>query len=113
MFAVVKVAGFQYRVEKGQVLRVPLLPGKKGDTLRLEEILLLHDGTGIQVGRPAVEGASVSAEILEHGRTPKTVAGVYKRRRKYRRKWGFRQEFTEIRIDDITQGGARPRRSKE
>lgn len=101
MFAVVKVAGFQYRVETGQVLRVPLLPGNKGDTLRIEEVLLLHDETGIQVGRPAVEGAVVSVEILAHGRTAKTVAGVYKRRRKYRRKWGYRQDFTEIRIGDI------------
>ena len=106
MFAVVKVAGFQYRVETGQVLRVPLLPGKEGDALRIEEVLLLHDGTGIQVGRPAVEGAVVSAEILTHGRTPKTVAGVYKRRRKYRRKWGFRQDFTEIKIGDITTSGS-------
>lgn len=102
MFAVVKVAGFQYRVEKGQVLRVPLLAGKEGDTLRLNDVLLFSDGSGIQVGRPGVEGAIVSAEILTHGRTPKTVAGVFKRRRKYRRKWGFRQDYTEIRIGDIT-----------
>ena len=86
MFAVVKVAGFQYRVESGQVLRVPLLAGKEGDALRLEEVLLLSDGSEIQVGRPGIKGAVVAAEILSHGRTAKTVAGVFKRRRKYRRK---------------------------
>jgi len=106
MFAVVKVAGFQYRVETGQVLRVPLLAGKKGDTLRIEEVLLLSDGSGIQVGRPGILGALVSAEILSHGRTAKTVAGVFKRRRKYRRKWGYRQDFTEIKIGDITMPGS-------
>ena len=102
MFAVVKVAGFQYRVEKGQVLRVPLLAGKEGDTLRIEDVLLFSDGSGIKVGQPGIKGAVVSAEIVGHGRTPKTVAGVFKRRRGYRRKWGFRQDYTEIRIGDIT-----------
>ena len=113
MFAVVKVAGFQYRVEKGQVVRVPLLAGKEGETLRLEEVLLLSDGSAIQVGRPGITGAFVSAEIVSHGRTAKTVAGVFKRRRKYRRKWGFRQDFTEIRIGDITTGGSRKSATEE
>jgi len=101
MFAVVRVAGFQYRVETGQVLRVPLLKGGEGETLNIQEVLLLQDGSQTRVGRPHVDGAVVSAQILSHGRTPKTEAGVFKKRRKYRRRWGFRQEFTEIRIEKI------------
>lgn len=101
MFAVVRVAGMQYRVEAGQVLRVPLLEAKEGSTLTMDEVLLVQDGSQTRVGRPTVEGATVSAQILSHGRTAKTTAGVFKRRRKYRRTWGFRQEFTEIRIDTI------------
>jgi large subunit ribosomal protein L21 len=101
MFAVVRVAGFQYRVEMGQVLRVPLLKAGEGETLKIEEVLLVQDGSETRVGRPTLEGAVVSAQILSHGRTPKTEAGVFKKRRKYRRRWGFRQEFTEIRIEKI------------
>ena len=101
MFAVVRVAGFQYRVEAGQVLRVPLLKSAEGETLQIDDVLLIQDGSETRVGRPTVAGAVVSAQVLSHGRTPKTEAGVFKRRRKYRRRWGFRQEFTEIRIDSI------------
>ncbi len=101
MFAVIKVAGFQYRVEKDQVLRVPLLEAEEGATLTLDEVLLVQDGTSVKVGTPTVEGASVSAQVVEHARTPKLVAGKFKRRRKYRRRWGHRQDYTEIRIDGI------------
>lgn len=101
MYAVIRVAGFQYRVEKDQVLRVPTLAAEAGTSLTLDDVLLVQDGTDIKVGRPTVEGASVSVEILNHSRTPKLVAGKFKRRRKYRRRWGHRQGFTEIRVADI------------
>lgn len=101
MYAVIRVAGFQYRVEKDQVLQVPTLAAEAGTSLTLDDVLLVQDGTDIKVGRPTVEGASVSVEILNHSRTPKLVAGKFKRRRKYRRRWGHRQGFTEIRVADI------------
>ena len=101
MFAVVKVAGFQYRVEKDQVLRVPLLEEKEGASLNLTEVLLVGDGARVQVVTPTVAGASVSAQVIAHGRTPKLVAGKFKRRKDYRRRWGHRQDFTEIRISGI------------
>jgi large subunit ribosomal protein L21 len=101
MYAVIRVSGFQYRVEKGQVLRVPLLQAEEGDSLTLEQVLLVGDGKELKVGRPVVEGATVSAEVLGHGRSPKLVAGKFKRRRKYRRRWGHRQAYTEIKISDI------------
>jgi len=101
MFAVIKVAGFQYRVEKDQVLRVPRLEAEEGATLTLDEVLLVGDDASTRVGTPTVEGATVSARIVEHARPPKLVAGKFKRRRKYRRRWGHRQDYTEIRIADI------------
>lgn len=102
MYAVVRVAGFQYRVEKDQVLRVPLLQAEEGASVTLDDVLLVQDGSSVTVGRPLVEGASVSAQVIGHGRTPKLVAGKFKRRRKYRRRWGHRQGYTEIRIADIS-----------
>jgi large subunit ribosomal protein L21 len=101
MFAIIRLAGFQYRVEKDQVLRVPLLGVEAGTSMTLEDVLLVQDGSGIKVGTPTVEGATVSAQVLSHDRTPKLVAGKFKRRRKYRRRWGHRQDYTEIRISGI------------
>ena len=101
MYAVVKVAGFQYRVEKDQVLRVPRLSAGEGESITLDDVLLVHDGTSLKVGNPVVEGASVSAQVVEHGRGRKIVAGKFKRRIKYRRHWGHRQDYTEIKIADI------------
>jgi large subunit ribosomal protein L21 len=101
MYAVIRVAGFQYRVEKGQTVRVPLLDAAPGSSLTLEDVLLVQDGSEVKVGQPTVAGASVAAAVVAHGRTPKTEAGKFKRRRKYRRRWGYRQDFTELRIDDI------------
>jgi large subunit ribosomal protein L21 len=102
MYAVIRVAGFQYRVEKDQVLRVPLLQAEEGASVTLDDVLLVQDGSTVTVGRPLVEGASVSAQVVGHGRTPKLVAGKFKRRKKYRRRWGHRQGYTEIRIADIS-----------
>ena len=102
MYAVIKMAGFQYRVEKGQVVQVPLLNLEEGATLTVEDVLLISDGGTIKVGQPHVEGASVSARVLEHGRTPKLEAGKFKRRKKYRRRWGHRQDYTKLEIADIT-----------
>lgn len=102
MYAVIKVAGFQYRVEKDQVLRVPKLTAEEGSVVTLDEVLLVQDGSSVKVGTPVVSGASVSAQVMTHGRTPKLVAGKYKRRKKYRRKWGHRQDFTELKISGIS-----------
>ncbi len=101
MFAVIKLAGFQYRVEKDQVLRVPRLDAEEGASLTLDDVLLVQDGSTVKVGTPRVDGATVAAEVVAHGRSPKLVAGKFKRRRKYRRRWGHRQDYTEIRIAGI------------
>jgi large subunit ribosomal protein L21 len=101
MYAVIRVAGFQFRVEPNMVLEVPRLAAGEGDALTLDEVLLVSSGDAVRVGRPLVPGAQVEAQVVRHARTAKTDAGKYKRRKKYRRRWGFRREFTEIRIGEI------------
>ena len=101
MHAVVQISGFQFRVEKDQVIKVPLQTAAEGDTLTLDKVLLLAEGDSVRVGTPVVEGASVSAKVLGHGRTKKLRAGRFKRRKDYRRTWGHRQDYTELQIGAI------------
>jgi len=101
MYAVVEVSGFQYKVEQDQVLQVPRMEVAEGDTLTLDRVLLVKDGDSVRVGAPTVEGAAVSAEVVSHGRGPKINAGRFMRRKDYRRRWGHRQDFTEIKIASI------------
>ena len=102
MYAVVRVKGFQYRVEPEQVVRVPLLDAAEGDAVTLDDVLVVQDGSNVRVGTPLVDGVKVEAKVLGHGRTPKLVAGKFKRRRKFRRRWGHRQDFTELQIASIS-----------
>jgi large subunit ribosomal protein L21 len=101
MYAVVKIKNQQYRVEPDSTLRVPRLDAEVGGSLTFDEVMLLADGDEVQVGTPHVEGASVAAEVVEHGRSRKVIVFKKKRRKNYRRKKGHRQPFTEIRITGI------------
>lgn len=101
MYAVVKIKGQQYRVEPGTKLQVPLLEDEVGADVTFEEVLMLADGEDIKVGSPNVEGATVAAEVLRHGRSRKVVVFKFKRRKNYRRKKGHRQPFTEVSIKGI------------
>jgi len=102
MYAIVGVAGFQFKVAEDQIIRVPLMAKlEAGQKITLDNVLLISDGTSTEVGRPSVSGASVEAEIVKHGRTRKQLAAVYKKRKDYRRRWGFRAEFTEIKVSAI------------
>ena len=101
MYAVVKIKNQQYRVSPDLKLQVPLLDSEVGATLSFDEVLMLSDGDEIKVGAPTVDGASVAAEVLAHGRSRKIIVFKKKRRKNYRRKNGHRQHFTEIRITGI------------
>ena len=101
MYAVVKIKNQQYRVSPDLKLQVPLLDNEVGDTLSFDEVLMLADGEEIKVGAPTVDGATVAAEVLAHGRSRKIIVFKKKRRKNYRRKNGHRQQFTEIRITGI------------
>jgi large subunit ribosomal protein L21 len=102
MFAVFETGGKQFRAEPGTRLRIPSLDVEPGETVTFDHVLLAGDGEeNVQVGAPTVDGASVKAEVLRHGRAKKLIVFKRKRRKGYRRKQGHRQDFTEIRIDEV------------
>jgi len=102
MYAVIKTGGKQYKVAPGDTLKVELLPGEKGDTLELGNVLLVEKDGAVTVGKPVIEGAKVTAEVVNQGRGRKVLVFKHKRRKSYRKLNGHRQEFTEIRVKEIT-----------
>ena len=105
MYAVFQTGGKQFRVEPGTRLRIPTLDVEPGDSVTFEHVLLAGDGEGsVHVGTPTLDGASVKAEVIRHGRGDKVIVFKRKRRKGYRRKQGHRQNFTEIRIDEVALG---------
>jgi large subunit ribosomal protein L21 len=107
MFAVIKAGGKQYRVAEDQVLKVEGVKGEPGTIVQLGDVIMLG-GDSPQLGSPMIEGASVAAEILSHGRGPKVIAFKKRRRKNSRRKRGHRQDFVLIRISEILTEGAKP-----
>ncbi len=103
MYAIVSVQGFQYRVAKDAVLRVPVMAGEKGAEIEIEDVRLIADGDSVQIGTPTLGGARVRAEILGHVRGPKILVGKYKRRKDYRRRRGHRTDYTELRVKEIVR----------
>ena len=102
MFAVIKTGGKQYRVAKDDIITVEKLGGDAGTTLTLGEVLMLGDDKGVKLGAPLVEGASVSAEVVEQTRGDKIIVFKKKRRHNYRRKKGHRQDLTVLKITGIS-----------
>ena len=101
MYAVFDIKGRQERGSIGQVLRVDRLSGEVGQMLEFDNVLLLKDEDGIRVGSPSLAGAKVVVEVLGHGRGKKILVFKCKRRKKYRRKAGHRQEFTRVKVVDV------------
>jgi large subunit ribosomal protein L21 len=101
MYAVIKTGGKQYRVSEGSRLRVEKLPGAAGDKVELSEVLMLG-GEKLVVGKPMVQGAKVNAEIVAQGRDKKVIVFKIRRRKRYRRKNGHRQPFTELKVTGIS-----------
>lgn len=101
MYAVFKTGGKQYRVQKGDTLRVEKLAGNPGDTVSFDEVLLVG-GDSLKIGQPTVKGAKVEAKILGQDRDKKIIVFKFRRRKNYRRKSGHRQPFTALEITNIT-----------
>ena len=101
MYAVVDIAGQQVQVQEGAVVRVPRLALQEGEREVLSHVLLVRTDSGTHVGSPHVDGASVEATVLGHGRSEKIVVFKIKRRKNYRRRNGHRQDYTELKIDGI------------
>jgi large subunit ribosomal protein L21 len=104
MYAVIRSGGKQYRVESGAKLRVERLPADVGAAVSFDEVLLVGNGEGVQVGAPLVSGAQVKATVLAQGRGDKVRIFKLRRRKHYQKSQGHRQSYTEVRIDDIIQG---------
>jgi large subunit ribosomal protein L21 len=101
MYAVVNSGGKQYKVQQGQVLRIEKIPGNVGNPVTFEQVLMFSDGENVSIGQPALKDIAVEGHIVEQGKAKKIIVFKYKRRKRYRRKKGHRQEFTAVRIDDI------------
>jgi len=101
VYAIVKTGGKQYRVEEGQVLRVERLEAGSGESVTLDEVLLVATDQETRVGSPRVAGASVSGKVLEHGRGAKVRVFHYKKRKHFRKTRGHRQDFTALKIEKI------------
>ena len=101
MYAIIRSGGKQYRAEVGATVDVDRLPQAVGDTVEVDDVLLVADGDEVKVGQPNVEGASVAATVVEQFRGKKIIVYKYRQRTTYRRKQGHRQHYTRLRIDEI------------
>ena len=100
-YAIIRSGGLQYRVSEGDVIRVPRMREDVGVSVKLDDVLAVSTGGKLTVGKPVVEDASVSAEIVGHGRGKKIIVFKKKRRKGYQVKKGHRQEYTELKIVGI------------
>jgi large subunit ribosomal protein L21 len=101
MYAVITTGGKQYKVSPGDVVRVESLDAKKGDTIELKDVFMIADGDKVSVGKPKLESARVTAEVLGEGRGEKLLIFKHRKRKGYRRTNGHRQNFTAIKVKEI------------
>jgi large subunit ribosomal protein L21 len=101
MYAIVNTGGKQYKIRQGDVLRVEKIPGKVGNPVSFDRILMFSDGENVEIGRPALDNVVVKGHIVEQGKAKKILVFKYKKRKRYRRKLGHRQKYTAIKIDSI------------
>lgn len=111
MFAVIKTGGKQYRVAEDQVLRVERVAGEAGDIVEFADVLMIGGPAGAAIGSPKVEGALVTAEILEQMRDRKVLSFKKRRRQNSKRIRGHRQMLTSVRISEILTDGAKPKKA--
>jgi len=102
MYAIVEIAGQQFKVNKDQKIFVHRQSGEAGDKLTFDRVYLIDSEQGVKVGTPVVSGASVGASIVSHVRGDKVLVFKKKRRKSYQKATGHRQDFTQILIEDIT-----------
>ena len=100
-YAVIQAQGLQFRVAPQEEHILPNLDAEPGQELTFDRVLLIADGKGVRVGAPTIEGAAVQVQVVGAERGPKIRVGVYKRRKKYRRRIGYRDTLTRVRIVDI------------
>lgn len=102
MYAIIRTGGKQYQVAPGERLRVEKLAGEVGDTVELEDVLLVAEGDDVKVGQPVLDGVKVTAKIVEQDKAKKVLVFKKKRRKGYRLKRGHRQHYTALEIKEIS-----------
>jgi large subunit ribosomal protein L21 len=107
MYAIVEIAGLQYKVQKDQRVYVNRLSGQEGESISIDRVLLADDNGTITVGAPVIEGAAVSATLLKHLQGDKVIVFKKKRRKGYEKKNGHRQALSQILITDINVSGTK------
>jgi len=113
MYAIVEIAGQQFKVAKDQKVYVHRLQDEEGSKVTFDNVLLLEDGKDITIGAPAIDGAAVEAKVVKHLKGDKVIVFKKKRRKGYKKKNGHRQYLTEIRIESIVASGATKVAKKE
>lgn len=101
MYAVIATGGKQYRVEKGQVLRIEKLDAEPGATVTFDQVLLVGAGSDVKVGAPLLAGAKVTGTVERHGKGDKVSIVKFRRRKHYLRMKNHRQQFTEVKVTEI------------
>lgn len=101
MYAVIRSGGKQYKVGKGDKLKVEKINSEEGDSVDISDVLMLVNGDDITIGKPFIKGARVSAKVESHGRGPKVNIVKFRRRKHHRKQMGHRQSYTELSITDI------------
>ena len=102
MYAIIRTGGKQYQVAAGDQLRVEKLGGEVGDTVEIDDVLLVADGDDVKIGQPVVDGVKVSAQIVEQGKDKKIIVFKKKRRKGYKLRKGHRQPYTALLIKEIS-----------
>ena len=113
MYAIVEIAGHQYKVEKDQQVFVNRLDAEEGKKVKFDRVLLVDNGKDVQVGAPAVSGAEVTAQVERHLKGDKVLVFKKKRRKGYQKLNGFRASLTEVKITAIKAGGAKKAAAKK
>jgi large subunit ribosomal protein L21 len=104
MYAIIRTGGKQFRAQPGMSIRVPSLDVEPGANVTFDQVLLGSSDNGVKLGLPLVDGASVTGEVVAHGKGEKIIIFKHKRRKNYRRKQGHRQKYTEVRINEVNLG---------
>jgi large subunit ribosomal protein L21 len=102
MYAIVEVGGKQFKVEKDGTIFIPRVQADVDDTITIDRVLLMANGDETSVGAPVVDGASVTATVLEHVKADKVLVFKKKRRKRFKVKRGHRQQYTRVRIDELS-----------
>lgn len=106
MYAVIASGGKQYRVSEGQLIKLESLPADVGGTVEFDKVMLIADGDNVNIGAPLIAGATVTAEVVEHGRGEKIRIIKFRRRKHHMKHMGHRQNYTQVKITRIGAQGA-------